>query len=60
MKTKLKAADIPVGEWFFVLRTHKWFKKIGENETYVEGTQIGSLSTHNIPKDEEVELKTKK
>ena len=59
MKTKLTAADVEVGTWFMVLRTHKWFKKIGENKTYVEGTQIGSFATHNIPKDEEVELRKK-
>lgn len=52
----MTASEVSNNTWFMVIRTKQWYKKTGENQQYVEASQIGNFATHNIPKDEPVEL----
>jgi len=53
----VKAKDVPLGEWFMVLKTHEWYKCIAKDEmNFVAGTQIGVFGDVLIDPEEEVEL----
>ena len=50
----MQAKDVPVNEWFMILRNKKWYKKTRTGRVYTEGIVIGSPKKHLIPNDEEV------
>lgn len=53
----MKAHEVKDGDWFYVIRTKSWYKRVGVNLSYVEATVIGDNTQYNIPKDEDVEVK---
>jgi len=54
----MKAKDVPVGTWFMVLRTKRWYKRLGGSSE--KGTiRAGLIETKKvfyIDEDEEVSL----
>lgn len=48
------AKDVPLGEWFMLLRTKQWFKAIRKGRKYIYATQIGVFSEFKFELTEEV------
>lgn len=50
----ITAVEVPDGEWFMVIRTNTWYKKIGGGVDFVQGEQIPSGTTSLVANEEEV------
>jgi len=53
------AKDVPVGEWFMIVRTKQWYKRLpptGSKDTSVRGGRIETSQVFYISEEEEVVL----
>ena len=52
----MTAKEVPVGEWFMLLRTKQWYKMKRIGRKYVYATQIGSSKEYQFSTTDEVQL----
>lgn len=53
----MKAIQVPIGEWFMIVKTKEWYKKVDGDEKNVEATVIGKFQKFSIPNNTEVILR---
>ncbi len=52
----MTAQQAPENEWFMVLRTTKWYKKMESGNMYTNAKVIGDKKVYMIPNDEPVKI----